>query len=296
MLSPNTLRFPRPPRGIIRPPGIPIIDWSHPLAQGLVLAMIPDSYVTNLAAPNTISSTLGVSFSAGFPGLAVRNPATSAINMKYGDLAGQSGYSIFSIQAASSVPASNSASPILDQDGELFANRIFQYRYFNGNGTLECQFIFFDNNSTQNAYVTTSNSLTAAQLTTPATMSARVNYVEGIGYLTFNGARALSPASSVLGVATLSRSAFSSGVNLFTTNTSPSFGYFVGNIYASYMWKRKLSDAEDALLHTDPYCFLIFPGDQTYTNVKAKNNAITRASVFGGNMAPSGAGSYVFAS
>jgi Alpha-L-arabinofuranosidase B, catalytic len=244
--------------GHIKPPGIPRIDWRHPLAQGLVFYGFDTGtgLLIDLAAgrpASFVGTKAGIAPSAFGAGILWNNSNTAYFLQ---DAA---------IEAATAAGDYTAACAILPTNTSGLAAGALPFGRLIGNFTSPYYDWAFDFSGGQ-IYGSLLNSATYANIGNPVTISndqfasLALTAVAGTSAAFYgNGAQSGSIST---GLAIASNNSAGSNIYLSGASSSSSIRPFIGFVYYGAFWKRALSAAEIAALHADPYAFLIFPSDR----------------------------------
>jgi Concanavalin A-like lectin/glucanases superfamily len=242
-------------RGQFFPGGLPRIDWSHSLAQGLtafwydtgngIFDLVTGTYVAASYKPRTSRVGLASGFDGTTPGINIAsNDRTRAASMngafsiasgftKTGTAGAYGGPLARSANNGSAAPYANYALEI--NAGSLGQNRI-SFFFINGAGSSSSFYRLQPSGSypTDGPYSTMVGTARA-----------------GDQRLYFNGALAASDTQA--------------NVGYWNTQDAINYGSpttFNGLIYYCAIWSRVLSAGEAALLHAQPTSFLIYSENQ----------------------------------
>lgn len=239
--------------GQIKPTGIPRIDWSHPLAAGLVfygfdtgLGVIVDLVAGRLANAVTGATKAPLGASAWGAGFAWNNSDGRYFN------------SDAAIRAATAAPPWTMATAC--SPTSLSTNPNTFGRYANNGGTAP-----FVNWTCPMTATTVGASLCSGGVDTAIGTVASVSAAD-----TFLSAAIVANSSSVAGLYVNGQQSGSNttGLNIQSSNTNDPIGFstasnagvkfpFTGLIFYGAFWSRALSATELLQLHLDPYCFLV---------------------------------------
>jgi hypothetical protein len=239
----------------MEPPTDPVdIDYGHPLAQGLVMCVLPAAGmpIYNMVAPR--GSVVGVASVAAGIGM---GPRGLAIDTTISAVAAHeitkpsslvSNYTIFTYQSQPVAKQSASTLSILDFNTGSGAGQVFTYTLANGSPSFTAY-----NGSNALPQTITGVTLTADQRNYGWTASARINSTARVPTLNVNG-RANGTATSVsTGPASIAAGAAALG--LFY-NLSGHTSFFSGYLYALYMYNYFMADDVARWLHNEPFAFM----------------------------------------
>lgn len=241
-------------RGQVKPQGVPRIDWTHPLAQGLVFYAFdtgtgvvldlvgnrPQNFAGTIdpsgATPWGTGKTYGGSGAVYFNSDAdIRNPQTAQFSCACAYV--QTGTVAAYTRPFGRTAENGGGQPYYNWDWEI--NPV-------GNGQNIVSF-----NAAAGSFTTTratwtgnaNNVFTSLLTTVNAPATTAIGYAQGqsIGQDTTDGASNDNNGDYII---------FAAG-----TITSPSS--FIGSVFYGALWNRVLTAAEALQLHLDPYCFLI---------------------------------------
>jgi hypothetical protein len=280
--------------------GVPRVNWNHPLAQGLLVALIDVGGRVYDAARNyrVYSGNLSAARGGSPFGTTINwqeswTNSSYGIYVKVGDLTGVdpesqithasdlidkgtgaafSFASAFYCTDASGNEQFVFGRPAWSQELAPYANWSFQLRsaadggvgvacYVNNNNVLNqvgggatvdknnvpynpfeytsCAGVFFN---------TASGSATCLQYQ----QGKLVNTSTGIAVATSNIDAGHDPSSQLM----------LGSIYHVAASGNPCYIPFSGNVYYGYAWTRELTPAEVSLLHSSPYCFLVWPEDE----------------------------------
>lgn len=269
-------------RGQYKPPGIPRINWQHPITNGLIfyaydtgcganpsggfggtgnygvqpgiieLAQHRIAFLGGIAQSNTQLSPFGsgirynASYSCGF----VADTATRDLKV----FTAACGYFQTATQTGNNRcfgrTANNGSSPFLNWDWEATAGGNVNFNMLNSSSSI---ITVASPAQVSNKYCTV--------MTTNDNVTARAY---------FNGTQVGSTANANP-VGINSGDALVMGGASVNATAAPWTGL---SFYGAY-WKRTLTAAEAELLHYDPYCFLIYPSDFAYSLLVGSASAPT---------------------
>lgn len=232
----------RPKRWTAKPSLGASLDWGHPLANGLRMAVLFNEgggyTITDIAQNNpALVTSTGLAWATGPKGMGL-NSAGSGGRVESANLThvNATDLSVFSIQTATN----SGFQCMIDSDDAV--TRVFQYRL--NSGTQE--FIRF--NTGGSAFVATGSAVSAAQLAGGFSMAATSQgsamklYLEGVQ---------AGAGATITGTP----KPLTQFVQLFKGRSSSPFP-MIGSIYVAYVWDRALSPSEVQQLHADPYAMV----------------------------------------
>jgi len=251
------------PRGQIKPPGIPVINWHHPMSAGLIFygfdsgdgsihdlagGRAPAGYVSGSTIPPIGTTYLGNaiswqgSASYSFPPDAIIKSVTAS-----GVFTFACGYikngTVVSFSRPFGRTANNNGNPSLNWDFEANWNG-------NGQATVRCQV------DSSGAGTGIDNSWTNA----PAN-NVFVSILGTVGG--GNGAWYAQGALGGTGSGLTVQSADTNSNILFSGASAASVtNPFIGFVFYGAFWSRQLSSFEAMWLHYHPYSHLVFPGNR----------------------------------
>ena len=266
-------------RGQLQKPGIPRINWSHPLAWGLVTCYMPGAY------GKTIYDLTGQS-----PHLAWQTNAARGLYVE--------GVGLNSRAANGGAQATATANLKMTVGASLFWHGLVVSQDIVVNS---CDLIGVDYDNANNApyfgYGITTGVLSGTDIGlqwnsggaaafSSATLTPTNETLYSIGGTFAIGGNAVLYADG----AVLNSTAFGASAPSYTASSMLSIGAwsseptyaFQGITGIACAWNRVLSAAEMLELHNDPYCFLIYPEDEIFAavGISSGSKALSGADTF----------------
>jgi len=240
--------------------GIPKVNWSHPITNGLVGVWVPGIAQFNIidAALLSLQDTTTTSLRAGPFGAAwhftggANDSGFKSLGSPYLTNAGGLNASIFSLaEVDSAAPAGNVFGANIYGERAAAGNDLFKldFNYGTGGATDRMQFVLRDDANTQflqvNSSVTPRDGLYHSWLATKSGTSV-ILYKDGVQDST----------GSWTAPNNFTDAGRTATIGYDITDTS---GAFPGSIVIVAVWTRTLSPIEAVLLVNDPFCMLTFP-------------------------------------
>lgn len=246
--------------GQVKPTGVPRIDWSHPLAQGLLFY----GFDTGLGV---ILDLAGGRPSQQMPSASIKasnsvTPWGSGLNWTPGSgTDGRFFSSDAAIRAATANPPWTAAMATVQKATNAQVERPFNRTAGNGSGAT-CNWLFqYPASSSQLSFYLNSGGTVAGPV---GTFSGSLNsLVTAVGVATSGSTASFYANGALVGSLT--------GLTIGSSNTNDAICFSgdssansqhagSGFVFYGAFWNRALSQAEILQLHLDPYCFLV-PGE-----------------------------------
>lgn len=258
--------------------GVPRIDWSHPLARGLLFY----GYDTGFGGIVDLVSGRGMKAVGTLP-------SVGASPNGQGFLWNNSPAAYFSSDSTVQIGGPYTVACAYIQTGTVGAyTRPFGRTALNGGSQPFVNWDFEINDASTGQNKVTFNYDDGGVVTTAATWSGNANNVFTSLLMSAFDAVSKNINCYAQGALVASHTYF----NCSTSNTNDAILFsgasaaasvspFIGYVYYGAFWNRPLSAAEALRLHADPYCFLIYPHDLAFAALAAPaggNRTITGAS------------------
>lgn len=237
-------------RGLYKPPGLPRINWSHPLAYGLV-----DLWVTNGQVPFNLTgrtgplSNMSSTPKGGRPTPSGQGEVFSS-DLRWGPNTGPSGRIALMTWA---VQSGNTAAYMLGYGNSAAGNYLLGLN--NGGAATGLQ-VVARNTAGNNATATSASGI----ITNGVAFVGAANTSWNAGDLPslYLDGNPLAVTSNAFGTSTTDTGNVASIGGIWRGSISSPYN---GIIFMAARWARWLTSAEHFLLGTDPTAFLIFPKD-----------------------------------
>jgi len=241
---------------------IPRINWGHPLTRGLL------TYCYDVGGPiidlvgggtgKIVASTTHIARSVSPFGLGLKYGATSSsdyflmpVNRRISTFGNSVPYTIACATFYTGAPNINSV-VVGPSDGSSNQGPVF---WIDGTNTFFA--VVLNNANTHDfAQLRTTNTFQSWVCAAPSTTTATL-YANGKLDSSLSG---IATTQSITGMSNI----FNNG-NTGSNNYSGGAGN--GLVYYYAGWNRVLTAAEALLLHSDPYCFLIYPEDEIFATL-----------------------------
>lgn len=276
-----------------KPPAGSPVDWSHPLAAGLRLAMVFGEGAGNLAADagpfmNPGSLVNGAGWGAGLAGIAGVFDGTN----DYADLGDRAHYTFPSgglsvVARIKRDRAANAIDDLINKDSGSGTAREYNLGFYS-----DSKFYWFlvDANASPTGYI----GRTAPAFGSGAWHDVACTYDGGganSGVRIYDNAARIDNANYSGGAFTQMRD---TSQPLYLGRTSAAFGaYFQGRIEHVYIYGRELSALDAAWLHIQPYDLFLPPRPTRSYSIPIPNLILTGSTGFGDPVTTAGLGDSV---
>lgn len=238
---------------------IPRIDWSHPLAKGLVFY----AYDTGGAGPiDLVTGCLSTVLNTN-----PAKPTASAYGPGLKYVAGQ-GSRVFAVRRNAlpmfTTGIYSAAMGFMTTGFAVAGNFAAPFHLSAAAATTDCSFLF--NQTASGDYQWSLNNVNPTPIASPAiTLNAYhtllgTNTAANTQSIYLDGASVGTTALTSAFTTTTDRIAF----NSWAPTTTSSGNQYNGWVFWGAHWNRTITPQEAAQLHVDPYCFLIYPEDELF--------------------------------
>lgn len=260
-------------RGQFKPPGVPRINWQHPLAQGLQFYAFDTGGVYRELVKGRPATLLGTRPGAALSAYGYATKWTTAggsytwtadTTISTAQTGGSFSWACGCVKDSGATLGSN-ARPFgrTAENGSLqpFANWDFEFNNTGlGSGTQ----------TSVNANIDTAGSVQAIGAANWPGVAAGA-FCSLLGTMSAVTANALfyGQGQQVLGPQPITAASDNTNANIIVSGSSSAAAsnQFGGWVYYGAFWSRTLGPAEALQLHTNPYQFLIFPQDEVMSQI-----------------------------